>query len=154
MFLSNQSQKSKVESRKLRLAFRSLTFNSRLSGWLVPPAALIAALHSSTAFAQGCAMCYNTAAAAKATAIRALRSGILVLLIPPCLMFIGIFLAAFRNRERFNESEQGPTTEPRADLRTALPFQGPSETGEGAAADHRARVRSYFRAEARKVRAK
>lgn len=54
-------------------------------------------------YAQGCAMCYTTAAAAKAAAIRALRSGILVLLIPPVLMFIGIFVLAYSRRESFNE---------------------------------------------------
>jgi hypothetical protein len=53
--------------------------------------------------AQSCAMCYNTAAAAKAAAIQALRSGILILLIPVALMFIGIFVLAFRSKERFNE---------------------------------------------------
>jgi len=48
-------------------------------------------------------MCYNTAAAAKAAAIQALRSGILILLVPVVLMFIGIFIMAFRSRERFSE---------------------------------------------------
>ncbi len=54
-------------------------------------------------------MCYKTAAAAKATAIQALRSGILVLLIPPLVMCIGIFVIAFRNRDSFrdeNSSEE------------------------------------------------
>jgi len=55
--------------------------------------------------AQGCAMCYNTAAAAKAAAIQALRSGILILLVPVALMFIGIFMLAFRSKERFSEFE-------------------------------------------------
>ena len=60
---------------------------------------------SATLQAQGCAMCYNTAAAAKAAAIQALRSGILILLVPVVLMFIGIFIVAFRSKERFNEFE-------------------------------------------------
>ena len=59
--------------------------------------------YSTLAFGQNCAMCYNTAAAAKATAIQALRSGILVLLIPPALMFIGIFARVFRSKERSGE---------------------------------------------------
>jgi hypothetical protein len=56
-------------------------------------------------FGQSCAMCYNTAAAAKAAAIQALRSGILILLVPVALMFIGIFILAFRSKERFTESD-------------------------------------------------
>ncbi len=74
--------------------------------WLV--AILLALVQPSTAFAQGCAMCYSTAAAAKAVAIQALRSGILILLLPPLVLFVAIFAVAFRNRERFN----GPTDDP------------------------------------------
>jgi len=59
--------------------------------------------YTTLASGQNCAMCYNTAAAAKAKAIQALRSGILVLLIPPALMFIGIFARAFRSKERSSE---------------------------------------------------
>ena len=62
-------------------------------------------LVSTTASAQSCAMCYNNAAAAKASAIRALQSGILLLLIPPLLIFIGIFVVAFRGRNRFNDQD-------------------------------------------------
>jgi hypothetical protein len=57
------------------------------------------------AYAQGCAMCYNDAAAAKSTAIQALRSGTLILLFPVLLLFVGILAMAFRSRNRFNESE-------------------------------------------------
>ncbi len=63
---------------------------------------------ASTAFAQSCAMCATTASSAKAGALQALRSGILILLIPPILMFIAIFTMAFRNRERFNDEFANP----------------------------------------------
>ena len=66
-------------------------------------AALVALGNSAAAFAQGCPLCYNTVAAAKPAAIQALRSGILVLLVPPVLMFIGIFFLAFRSRERLDD---------------------------------------------------
>lgn len=66
-------------------------------------AATVAA--SSLGHAQGCAMCYNTAAAAKASAIQALRSGILVLLIPPLAICAGIIWFGFRARNRFNEPD-------------------------------------------------
>jgi len=62
--------------------------------------AVTALAYSTLAFGQTCAMCYNTASAAKPGAIQALRSGILVLLIPPTLMFIGIFALVFRSEER------------------------------------------------------
>ena len=53
--------------------------------------------------AQGCAMCYTSAAAAKKAGLQALQSGILILGIPPLVMFIGIFWYVFRRRERFND---------------------------------------------------
>ncbi len=40
--------------------------------------------------AQGCASCYTTAAAGVTQTIHALRNGILVLLVPPALVFVGI----------------------------------------------------------------
>jgi hypothetical protein len=65
---------------------------------------------ATTLQAQSCAMCYNTAAAAKAAAIQALRSGILILLVPVAVLFIGIFFLVFRSKERFTE----PSAEPAA----------------------------------------
>jgi hypothetical protein len=56
------------------------------------------------ACAQGCAMCYTSAAAAKAGAIQALRSGILILLMPALVMFAGIFVVIYRSRNRFNDA--------------------------------------------------
>lgn len=57
------------------------------------------------AYAQGCAMCYNDAAAAKSAAIQALKNGTLILLFPVLLMFFGILGMAFRSRNRFNGGE-------------------------------------------------
>jgi len=48
------------------------------------------------AFAQGCALCYTTAAAAGKAAARSLDLGILILLIPTLLMFIAILVLAIR----------------------------------------------------------
>ena len=42
------------------------------------------------AFSQSCALCYTQAASATARLIAALRSGILVLVVPPMLMSVGI----------------------------------------------------------------
>src|SRR2546427_2622505 len=52
---------------------------------------LCASMASVNAFAQGCAMCYTTAAAAGPGAARALDLGILVLLVPPLVLFFSVF---------------------------------------------------------------
>jgi hypothetical protein len=59
-------------------------------------------------FAQGCAMCYTSAESAKKAGIEALRSGILILLVPPLVMFGGIIWLTYRSRNRFNEHSSGP----------------------------------------------
>ena len=58
--------------------------------------ALCASAFGSSAFAQGCAMCYTSAEAAGPAAQRSLDVGILVLLVPTLLMFIGIVVLAVR----------------------------------------------------------
>lgn len=74
--------------------------------WLTGFMAAAAAMAGSVpAFAQGCAMCYNNAAAARASGIQALRSGVLILLFPVVLLFVGILVVAFRSRNRFNEAD-------------------------------------------------
>lgn len=62
------------------------------------------------ALAQGCVMCRQTAAAGGAEAAKALDLGILVLLIPTVLIFLGILFSAFRHRDR-SLLEPGQTQE-------------------------------------------
>lgn len=50
------------------------------------------------AAAQGCAMCYQNAAASGARGSAALRHGILVLLLPAISIFLGIFALIYRRR--------------------------------------------------------
>jgi hypothetical protein len=54
---------------------------------------------ASTSYAQGCAMCYQTAAGASAPGREALRHGILVLLVPAVSLFLGIFALIYRRRD-------------------------------------------------------
>ena len=54
-------------------------------------------------FAQGCALCYNTAAAAGARGVAALRNGILILMIPPVIIFGVVCFFTVRGRNRFND---------------------------------------------------
>ncbi len=63
--------------RKMRLARHILAVAGALA--LVP-----------NAFAQGCAMCYTTAAAAGAAAARSIDLGILVLLLPTLVLFVAV----------------------------------------------------------------
>lgn len=56
--------------------------------------ALLAA--ATRAHAQGCALCYTTASAAGAAAEHALNWGILALLAPALVLFLGVILLLFR----------------------------------------------------------
>lgn len=58
----------------------------------------------SLVYAQNCPLCYTQAAGAGARVIQALRSGILILVIPPMLICIGIAIMAYKKRNQFNES--------------------------------------------------
>jgi hypothetical protein len=57
---------------------------------------LLIGLTASHAVAQGCAMCYQTAAASGAPGREALRHGILILLLPAVSLFLGIFAYIYR----------------------------------------------------------
>lgn len=50
------------------------------------------------AVAQGCAMCYQNAAAANSQGRTALQHGILILLLPALSLFLGIFGLMYRRR--------------------------------------------------------
>ena len=57
-------------------------------------------------FAQSCALCYTQAASAGARMIQALRSGILILIIPPTFMSVGMIFIVHHKRNQFKRSEQ------------------------------------------------
>ena len=54
-------------------------------------------------FAQGCALCYTQAAASTQRFIQALRSGILILIIPPMFLSVMFTVMAYRRRNTFHE---------------------------------------------------
>jgi hypothetical protein len=60
------------------------------------------------AHAQGCALCYTQAAGSGSRMIAALRSGILLLLVPPMLISIGITWMAYKKRNQFNDPGEEP----------------------------------------------
>lgn len=58
------------------------------------------------AFSQGCALCYTQAASAGARMIEALRSGILILIVPPTLMSVGMIFIVHHKRNQFKQMEE------------------------------------------------
>ena len=72
---------------------------------------LAAALVSTqAAFAQGCALCYNDAAATGSQGITALRHGILILAIPPMLIFAALFAILYKRRNLHHEFSAPPSS--------------------------------------------
>jgi hypothetical protein len=55
-------------------------------------------------FAQGCAMCYQSASKSGPQVIQALKSGILILLFPPLFICGGITFLAYTKRDQFNQT--------------------------------------------------
>jgi len=62
-------------------------------------------------YAQSCALCYTQAAGAGHRMIQGLRTGILVLIVPPMFMSVGITVLAYRKRNRTNEQKESDKTE-------------------------------------------
>jgi hypothetical protein len=58
-----------------------------------------------SAFSQNCALCYTQAASAGARMIQALRSGILVLIVPPTLMWAVVTVILYRKRNQFRKAD-------------------------------------------------
>jgi len=57
-------------------------------------------------YAQSCALCYTQAAGAGHRFIQGLRTGILVLIVPPMFMSVGITVLAYRKRNRTNNQPE------------------------------------------------
>jgi len=60
------------------------------------------------AFSQNCALCYTQAASAGARMIQALRSGILVLIVPPMFMWVAVTVIVYRKRNQFRHVDDTP----------------------------------------------
>ena len=56
------------------------------------------------AFSQSCALCYTQAASAGARMIEALRSGILILIVPPTFMSVAMIFIVYRKRNQFRQA--------------------------------------------------
>jgi hypothetical protein len=71
---------------------------------LIVVAALMLFVTPLPALAQSCALCYTQAASAGARMIQALRSGILILIVPPTLASIGMIFIVYRKRHQVRET--------------------------------------------------
>jgi hypothetical protein len=67
--------------------------------------ALILVALAPPAFSQSCALCYTQAASSGSRMIEALRSGILVLIIPPTLMWLVIAAIMYSKRNQFKRAD-------------------------------------------------
>lgn len=63
------------------------------------------------AFSQSCALCYTQAASAGARMIQALRSGILILIVPPTFMSVGMIFIVYRKRHQFRQADNAPDSD-------------------------------------------
>jgi hypothetical protein len=82
-----------------------------LSRWMRGVGLLLASLvFSSACYAQSCSLCYTQAASSGKRMIQGLRSGILVLIIPPMFMSVGITILAYRKRNRIRQDPPGESS--------------------------------------------
>ena len=63
------------------------------------------------AYSQSCSLCYTQAASAGARMIQALRSGILILIVPPTSMSVGMIFIVYRKRNQFRRDD-APASDP------------------------------------------
>jgi hypothetical protein len=64
------------------------------------------------AFSQSCSLCYTQAASAGARMIEALRSGILILIVPPTFMSVAMIFIVYRKRNQFRQEADTPDGDP------------------------------------------
>src|SRR6266478_7268528 len=63
------------------------------------------------AFSQSCALCYTQAASAGGRMIQALRSGILILIVPPTLMSVGMIFIVHHKRNQVRRDDDKPDSD-------------------------------------------
>src|SRR5712664_3586214 len=63
------------------------------------------------AFSQSCALCYTQAASAGGRMIQALRSGILILIVPPTLMSVGMIFIVHHKRNQVRRDDDTPDSD-------------------------------------------
>jgi len=74
-------------------------------------AAFIILLSPVPAFSQNCALCYTQAASSGSRMIQALKSGILVMIVPPTLGSIGMIFVVYKKRNQVRRTDEEETSE-------------------------------------------
>jgi hypothetical protein len=87
-----------AKGKRLRIEKRSLLIGIAMIAFVVLAAPL-------PAFSQSCALCYTQAASAGARMIQALKSGILILIVPPTLGSIGMIFIGYQKRNQVRRSD-------------------------------------------------
>ena len=77
---------------------------SRLRSTGLAIIALMLFLSAVPAFSQSCALCYTQAASSGSRMIQALKSGILVLIVPPTLGSVGVIFIMYQKRNQVRHS--------------------------------------------------
>jgi hypothetical protein len=77
-----------------------MKFGKRLRLYSTVLAALALLVFVPLAFGQSCSLCYTQAASSGSRMIEALRSGILVLIVPPTLMWLVVFAILYAKRNQ------------------------------------------------------
>ncbi|HEX6822122.1 MAG TPA: hypothetical protein VF123_08705 [Candidatus Sulfotelmatobacter sp.] len=72
----------------------------------LPGMALMLMLSAAPAFSQGCALCYTQAASSGSRMIQALKSGILVLIVPPTLGSVSMIFVMYKKRDQVRHSDE------------------------------------------------
>jgi hypothetical protein len=91
--------RGKMLTRKIRVERPLLLVAAALLGLAMLAAPL-------PAFSQSCALCYTQAASAGTRMIQALRSGILILIVPPTFMSVGMIFIVYRKRNQFRQDDE------------------------------------------------
>jgi hypothetical protein len=63
------------------------------------------------AFSQSCALCYTQAASSGSRMIQALKSGILVMIVPPTLGSIGMIFVVYKKRNQVRRTDEEESDE-------------------------------------------
>jgi len=92
-------------------------------------AAFVALASSSVALAQTCPACYNNAASQSPGLLQALKTGILVMMLPTLVMFVLIFTVLYRRRNSFR-APGDEALEPIRDSRTEFPLPVKAESSK------------------------
>jgi hypothetical protein len=69
------------------------------------------AMLAPAAFSQSCSLCYTQAVSSGHRMIEALRSGILVLIVPPTLMWLVIAVILYRKRNQYRHADFAPESD-------------------------------------------